>query len=955
MQDYSRGSEWRKWDLHIHTASSYDYKNSEYTDELFLDKLVNEGISVVAITDHHKMDVQRIKKLQQLAKNAYDEKITVLPGIEFASDRRTKKRMHFIGIFAESSDLDFIWAKINAKTDLIDKRQVSKKEEELYCPLDDTCKLIHELGGIISIHSGNKSNSVDQMNWEDPLNKEEITDIYGRIDLSEFSKIKDVDYYKKQRINKIKEKYNKIVPAIICSDNHNFNKYHEKKYNLWIKGDTGFRGLLQAIKEPQDRIFIGDQPEIFERIRNDSTKFIKSLSIGKSDNFSLENEIWFENVNLPINPELVAIIGNKGNGKSAIADIMGLCGKADLLDKDFVFLNKDKFHKNKLSSNFKASIQWHNDSETEEINLNNKISNVTGAHRVKYISQGFFEKLCNEIDKSEDFRKEIEKVVFQHVPDFKKIGATTFEEFVKRQKKQYDDKRVILVNQLSEINDLIIECENKLSPEYRKIIESKWELQRKEKEAHNSIKPKELEPPNKEENEVFQTNLAELNMKKENLQKFIESQKKELNKISIEENELQNLKSDLLNKKEELKLYLSHISLKLEKYQINPIDIFEYNIDSTKIESLLNSKTEKINALEEEIKVSEKPDSLYKKCSEIELEIKDLISKTGKAEQEYQKYIQAKNKWETGLGEINSSIENSKKKIVDIETSQPPKLEQLKAERIKVTKLIYNEIQKTRKIFDILKESIDEKLIEIGSVEIASSLKISNSFEDQLLKFINQRRSGSFYGVDEGEKYLIETILKDKNMNEFKELENIINEILLSLEIDRRGNLSKTERENDISKYVSDRKEFYDFLFSLKYLDQFYDLKLRGKPLDLLSPGEKGSLLLIFYFLLEKSNIPLIIDQPEDNLDNQSVSEDLIPLIKEAKKNRQIIMVTHNPNLAVVADAEQIIYVKIDKDDQHKFSIQSGSIENEIINKKVVEVLEGTMPAFTNRRDKYHL
>ena len=65
-------------------------------------------------------------------------------------------------------------------------------------------------------------------------------------------------------------------------------------------------------------------------------------------------------------------------------------------------------------------------------------------------------------------------------------------------------------------------------------------------------------------------------------------------------------------------------------------------------------------------------------------------------------------------------------------------------------------------------------------------------------------------------------------------------------------------------------------------------------------------------------------------------------------------MVTHNPNLAVVADAEQVIRVSIDKENGNKFSFISGSIENPVINEAIVDVLEGTMPAFSSRRAKYH-
>ena len=71
--------------------------------------------------------------------------------------------------------------------------------------------------------------------------------------------------------------------------------------------------------------------------------------------------------------------------------------------------------------------------------------------------------------------------------------------------------------------------------------------------------------------------------------------------------------------------------------------------------------------------------------------------------------------------------------------------------------------------------------------------------------------------------------------------------------------------------------------------------------------------MLLFYLFLDKDDKPLIVDQPEENLDNESVYRYIVSFIKEAKQKRQIIIVTHNPNLAVVCDADQIIRMSIDK------------------------------------------
>jgi len=96
------------------------------------------------------------------------------------------------------------------------------------------------------------------------------------------------------------------------------------------------------------------------------------------------------------------------------------------------------------------------------------------------------------------------------------------------------------------------------------------------------------------------------------------------------------------------------------------------------------------------------------------------------------------------------------------------------------------------------------------------------------------------------------------------------------------------------------------------------------------------------------------LEEHEDNLDNHSVATILVPFIRVAKKKRQIIMVTHNPNLAVVSDAEQVIYVDLDKEKKYIFSTISGSIEDKEVNKKIVDVLEGAMPAFNTRKRKYY-
>jgi len=181
---YLRGSEWRKWDLHFHTPSSYDYRDKSISDERIIEVLRENNISVVAITDHHIIDVDRIIKLREIAGGI----ITILPGIEFCSDTRGDESVHFIGIFPEDADLEFIRDEILVKAEINKQRQEGRNENEIYCDLKKTSKLIKELGGIVTIHAGSKSNSIENITNSLPVTMAEKRDIAEYIDIFELGK-----------------------------------------------------------------------------------------------------------------------------------------------------------------------------------------------------------------------------------------------------------------------------------------------------------------------------------------------------------------------------------------------------------------------------------------------------------------------------------------------------------------------------------------------------------------------------------------------------------------------------------------------------------------------------------------------------------------------------------------------------------------------------------------------
>ena len=156
------------------------------------------------------------------------------------------------------------------------------------------------------------------------------------------------------------------------------------------------------------------------------------------------------------------------------------------------------------------------------------------------------------------------------------------------------------------------------------------------------------------------------------------------------------------------------------------------------------------------------------------------------------------------------------------------------------------------------------------------------------------------------------------------------------------------------------------------YFDFDYSIKHKGDNILKMSPGKRGLILLQLILHLSNATHPILIDQPEDNLDNRTIYDELKQYIIGKKILRQIIIVTHNANLVVATDAENIIVAnqagqQIGKDNKEfTFEYVSGALENTFEDKKkhgilyqygirqhVCDILEGGKDAFLKREKKY--
>jgi ABC-type multidrug transport system ATPase subunit len=149
------------------------------------------------------------------------------------------------------------------------------------------------------------------------------------------------------------------------------------------------------------------------------------------------------------------------------------------------------------------------------------------------------------------------------------------------------------------------------------------------------------------------------------------------------------------------------------------------------------------------------------------------------------------------------------------------------------------------------------------------------------------------------------------------------------------------------------------WLYDISHIEVQYSIVYDGTPIERLSPGTRGIVLLLLYLAVDiHDRRPLFIDQPEENLDPQSVFDELVPHFRAARKRRQVIVVTHNANLVVNTDADQVVIASSQRRIEGGLPIisyESGSLENPKIRAAVCRLLEGGQRAFLERERRYRL
>ena len=444
----------------------------------------------------------------------------------------------------------------------------------------------------------------------------------------------------------------------------------------------------------------------------------------------------------------------------------------------------------------------------------------------------------------------------------------------------------------------------------------------------------------------------------------IEQKKREVENLISELKKLQNLKdlkketeAQIQNSKHQLNFFKEKgVEDKLKQQTLFDSDISKLVQNESTVRSYLSELASVISNhdyfFQQEIAGSEINRELFEEAKtiiqELKIEFEKLITiqKNSLLSQQKLKEVIAKiNIKKEGLKEEFAKI----KREINTDTINPDNFLNLNRQ-IETALLKLKEIEKSEKRRSDLQTNLLERLTELDNLwleeynvlnkevkrinEAESKISIEVEFKgrrDKLTDKMKQVFRGT--GIRETAYQEIEANYKDfiQIYRDSSKLDDILN-------------------ENHVVDFKRKFSENLEDLLVFKVENKIV-IQYNGKSLDKHSLGQRASALILF-LLAQRENDVLIIDQPEDDLDNQTIYDEVIKELKKIKGNMQFIFATHNANIPVLGDSEKVISCSYD---EKTITVHSGTIDNHQTQRFIVDIMEGGDEAFNRRKNIYSI
>lgn len=928
----NRGSEWRRWELHLHTpfTKKADQYTGKTTDEKWnnfytsIADYIGDGseplrsICAIAITDYLSID----NYLKVCADNQLPNSVKlVFPNVELrmtpiASDSPINIHCLFdpsiVGElesrFFANLKFEYNHNKYSAtKSELIrlghdfQRDQSLSDEEALKIGLSQYVISLETLSDVfkynpqlkektIIVVSNRSSDGASGLRTHSDYFLGDISQleatrrsIYQLSDMVFSSNPKDIAYFLGEgadSIDVVKEKCGSLMPCIHGCDAHTNEKVFSPADNrfCWIKADPTFEGLKQVLYEPKERVRISssvpdEKPEYY---------VIDRVEIAGNADFS-PDPIYFSD-------KLTCIIGGKSTGKSLLLHNMATAIDGKQVEK------KLETAATNVKQIPELKVYWRDGICSDDKSKERKIV---------YIPQTYLNRLSDEEQETTEIDTIIQDIVLQD--------------------QKCNEAYRLMLKKISEQKQQIA----KLIVDFLQIVKNREELYERCKEIGDK--------------EAIKVELTKLNDQLEQLSK----------EYNVTETEIAEYQSSIESART-LRESFSVATKEIEQIQDiqSVVDIkFSPNSAFAVFNELFDNAIDEVKKIADEAWVAKREEILQvarEKCRDIELAISNYEERIA--------ILKPKMDGNEQISKLSASIVKEQERLAKLSEYQT-QLNTVQAQY----KQNLNELSKSFSIFSQI------YLAYVGSINcgfISSTDELEFSVRkvlriDQLMRkisdLLDNRSIGRFHAFNLRE--ITEDVLSTEH------IEALIEAILT--------NSKDTLQLKGGCTVESALREILSDWYNIDYV-----VRMDNDDIQDMSPGKKALVLLRLLISLAESRCPILIDQPEDDLDNRSIFDELIRFIKEKKVDRQIITVTHNANIVLGGDAELVIVAnqqgKNAPNKQYRFEYRGGSIEDNnpvveengevitgILNSKgiqehICEILEGGEQAFALRQHKYH-
>ena len=995
----ARGTAWRVWDLHVHTPASIVQHYGADTDDTwaqFIDELeaLPEDMTVIGINDYWFLDgYKRVVEARESGRLQNLE--AIFPVIELRLDHfggtdGNLARVNLHVIFDPDLDPEVIQAQfINALqpkmklapshaslnwqgvitrdslTDLghrikesVPAEHLSNYDSDLREGFNNLNVGLDDVQAILagSYFKGRALIGIGKTEWRDiKWNDQSIAAKKNVINSAQFIFTAYEDTTRWQADVEDLRNSNVTHQLLDCSDAHHFSGSDQHMRlgacQTWLNTTPTLAGLAYAIEEFDRRVFVGLEPPALARMRKNPERFVERIRVGSEK----EDRDLFSH-DLPLNSGFVAVVGNKGQGKSALLDCIALGGNSSR-SSEFAFLSPTRFlsaQNQKVAREYRAEIVWATGT-ARQAQLNQPHDNAAPV-LVEYLPQMFVERVCNldpAADDADEFERELRTVLFTHIPEDERAGEKTFDALLTQKTRTSQDDLTRLRAELRtavrgyvaiaafRASNQASEVQSRLDLKQADIDAAKKDLET----ARAALA--EIDTASKDDghltalmqrSEEIETSRSELTTRRSANEQQQAKSRQRLGGMEAIAHRAEAIQADVATLNSEAEALLDDGGTGSPYLQLT-VNAGRYQAWLTKEEESLAALKRERDQVDQDLEVQEKA----------RRENADALAAADSArERARQRVLQSEERVTALVGdeddeESHAGLSSLLRRIDEA----PTKMSELRDEIMLCSRRVYEALEAQLHAVESLYAPAStfiaqSDVVKNAGLEFNAELRILPAWRS-VAAGLDGRKNGEF------SDWLIELPQRVEDTS-WDQLATQLREAFDRLEHERGEAGGEYRNPATALRNNTTIDDFLMSMFDLSWLEVRFGLTGDGLPLSQLSPGQRGLVLALFYLVVDRRTTPLLLDQPEENLDNETIASKLVPAIHEAAGRRQTIVVTHNANLAIVGDADQIVHCQMN---DRRFTVNSGSIAELDVAKFALNVLEGTKPAFDNRRHKY--